>query len=97
MSMEHRQRLYLRIGDRVEHIRYAQWGVGTVVEARTSSLPGGICMVRILFEDEEERSFINDLDSQMCCRNFGIVFEGETNRSLGRKGHKTASRKLMGS
>lgn len=88
-------RLYLRIGDRVEHIRYAQWGVGTVVEARTSSLPGGICMVRILFEDEEERSFINDLDNQMCCRNFGIVFEGDSAKRIERKGRKTAKQKLM--
>ncbi len=79
--MVYRQRLYLKVGDRVEHTRHTEWGVGTVVEARTSTLPGGICMVRILFEDEEERSFINDLDNEMCCRRCGIIYEGEAERA----------------
>jgi hypothetical protein len=29
-------------------------------------------MVRILFDDGVERSFINDLDHQHCCYYFGI-------------------------
>lgn len=88
-------RPYLKVGDRVAHINYAQWGVGTVVEARTSRLPGGTCMVRIMFEDEEERSFINDLDSEMCCRIFGIVFDDEVQREPRRVSAKPkAARRL---
>jgi hypothetical protein len=65
-------RLYLRLGDTVEHLRYALWGKGQVVEEKHSSLSGGFCMVRILFDDGTERSFINDLDHQHCCYYFGI-------------------------
>ena len=65
-------RLYLRVGDTVEHRRYNFWGTGEVVEEKHSSLAGGFCMVRILFEDGIERSFINDLDNQSCCYYFGL-------------------------
>ncbi len=65
-------RLYLRVGDTVEHLRYNFWGTGEVVEEKHSSLSGGFCMVRILFEDGIERSFINDLDNQSCCYYFGV-------------------------
>ncbi|MBI5026443.1 MAG: DUF3553 domain-containing protein [Nitrospirae bacterium] len=67
-----RQRLYLRVGDRVEHIRHSVWGVGEVVEEKHSLLSGGFCLVRVLFEDGNERSFINDLDSEGCCYYAGI-------------------------
>jgi len=60
------RRLYLQLGDRVIHHRYPEWGVGQVVEEWASSLSGGLCMVRILFRDGEERSFINDLDDYNC-------------------------------
>jgi hypothetical protein len=67
-----RQRLYLRLGDRVTHRKFSAWGQGQVVEEKHSSLSGGFCMVRILFDDGVERSFINDLDHQHCCYYFGI-------------------------
>ncbi len=66
------KRLYLRVGDRVAHIRYPQWGEGRVVEEQHSVLGGGFCMVRILFDDEIERAFINDLDNHCCCYFAGI-------------------------
>jgi hypothetical protein len=66
------QRRYLRVGDRVAHLRYPQWGVGEVVEEQHSTLAGGFCMVRILFDDEIERSFINDLENDCCCYFAGI-------------------------
>jgi hypothetical protein len=67
-----RQRLYLKLGDRVKHRKFSGWGEGKVVEEKHSSLSGGFCMVRILFDDGVERSFINDLDHQHCCYYFGI-------------------------
>ena len=67
-----RQRLYLKLGDMVVHREFRVWGKGEVVEEKHSSLEGGFCMVRILFDDGEERSFINDLDHQHCCYYFGI-------------------------
>jgi hypothetical protein len=66
------KRLYLKLGDMVEHRRYYTWGRGKVVEEKHSALSGGFCMVRILFDDGKERSFINDLDHQHCCYYFGI-------------------------
>ena len=65
-------RLYLRAGDTVRHLRYNFWGKGQVVEEKHSLLSGGFCMVRVLFDDGKERSFINDLDNQSCCYYFGI-------------------------
>lgn len=54
------------------HQRYPQWGIGRVVEERTSTLSGGVCMVRVVFRDGVERSFINDLDNYNCCYYAGI-------------------------
>jgi hypothetical protein len=65
-------RLYLRLGDKVSHRNYGQWGHGTVVEEMTSTIQGGTCLVRILFEDGRQRTFGNDLDAQNCCYYFGI-------------------------
>ncbi len=65
-------RLYLRLGDVVIHRDYAQWGEGTVVEEMTSTVPGGTCLVRIKFQDGQQRTFNNDLDAQMCCYYFGL-------------------------
>lgn len=64
--------MYLRVGDTVEHLRYNFWGTGEVVEEKHSCLSGGFCMVRVLFEDGKERSFINDLDNESCCYYFGV-------------------------
>ncbi len=66
------KRLFLRVGDKVRHLRYFSWGTGEVVEEKHSELPGGFCFVRILFEDEAERSFINDMDNALCCYYTGI-------------------------
>lgn len=64
--------MYLRIGDKVVHNRYCFWGVGEVVEEKNSILEGGLCLVRVLFEDGNERSFINDLDNECCCYYAGL-------------------------
>lgn len=66
------QRLYLRLGDRVVHRNYDQWGEGAVVEEMTSTLPGGTCLVRIQFDDGTQRTFNNDLDNELCCYYFGV-------------------------
>lgn len=66
------QRLYLKLGDHVIHRRYPEWGQGVVVEERTSQLSGGFAMVRIVFKDGKERSFINNLDDQNCCYYKGV-------------------------
>jgi hypothetical protein len=80
-------RLYLRLGDRVVHLRYEEWGNGVVVEEMTSTLIGGTCLVRILFDDGQQRTFSNDLDSDICCYYFGIrrqshpLFDSERRRT----------------
>jgi hypothetical protein len=66
------KRLYLRLGDRVTHLRYEEWGEGAVVEERTSVVPGGTCLVRLLWEDGQQRTFNNDLDHEQCCYFFGV-------------------------
>ena len=66
------KRLFLKIGDKVRHLKYARWGIGEVVEEKHSSLPGGFCLVRIHFQDGNERSFINDLNNDLCCYYSGI-------------------------
>ena len=65
-------RLFLKVGDRVRHLQYSAWGIGEVVEEKHSSLAGGLCYVRILFEDGSERSFMNDMDNELCCYYAGI-------------------------
>lgn len=66
------KRLYLRLGDKVLHRDYGQWGHGIVIEEMTSRVPGGTCLVRIEFQDGRERTFNNDLDNDMCCYYFGL-------------------------
>lgn len=66
------KQLFLRLGDRVFHVEHEEWGLGAVVEVMTSVVPGGTCLVRILFEDGKQRTFNNDMDSELCCRNFGV-------------------------
>ena len=67
-----RKRLYLKVGDKVNHLKYSTWGVGEVVEEKHSLLSGGFCLVRILFEDGNERAFINDMENEWCCYYAGI-------------------------
>jgi len=66
-------RLYLKVGDLVRHIHYHSWGEGEVVEEKHSTLPGGICLVRILFADGVERSFMNNLNDESCCYYAGLT------------------------
>ena len=70
--LESEKRLFLRLGDRVFHANYEGWGLGAVVEVMTSSVPGGTCLVRILFEDGKQRTFNNDMDSELCCCYLGL-------------------------
>jgi hypothetical protein len=67
-----RPKLYLKVGDRVRHRRFFIWGEGQVIEEKHSVLLGGFCLVRVLFDDGVERSFINDLDNQSCCYYLGL-------------------------
>jgi hypothetical protein len=66
------KRLYLRVGDEVNHIRYEEWGLGVVMEIMTSSIPGGTCLARVRFQDGQLRCFNNDLDNEACCYYFGV-------------------------
>jgi hypothetical protein len=66
------KRLYLRVGDEVNHLRYEEWGIGVVMEVMTSSVPGGTCLARIRFQDGQLRCFNNDLDNESCCYYFGV-------------------------
>ena len=71
-ALNERKRLYLRVGDEVNHLRYDEWGIGVVMEVMTSSVPGGTCLVRIRFQDGQLRCFNNDLDNESCCYYFGV-------------------------
>jgi len=64
---------YLRVGDRVFHKRFKSWGGGIVTETWASELPGGMCYVRILFQDGKKRVFDNSYDSTCCCYYAGIT------------------------
>jgi hypothetical protein len=66
------KRIYLRLGDKVSHKNYSEWGEGVVVEEMTSTIEGGTCLVRIMFQDGRQRVFHNDLDTELCCYYFGI-------------------------
>lgn len=66
------KRLYLRVGDEVNHLRYEEWGLGVVMEVMTSSIPGGTCLARVRFQDGQLRCFNNDLDNEACCYYFGV-------------------------
>ena len=68
----HDKRLYLRLGHKVLHRDYEEWGNGVVVEEMTSTIPGGTCLVRILFDDGRQRTFNNDMDNELCCYYFGV-------------------------
>lgn len=43
-----------------------------VIETWASDLPGGMCFVRILFQDGKQRVFDNNFDSACCCYYAGI-------------------------
>ena len=65
--------IYLQVGDRVFHKKFRSWGCGVVTEARASDVPGGLCYVRIEFQDGKKRVFDNCLDSSCCCYYAGIT------------------------
>ena len=64
---------YLQVGDKVFHKKYKSWGGGIVIETWASDLPGGLCFVRILFQDGKKRVFDNSFDSACCCYYTGIT------------------------
>jgi hypothetical protein len=66
------KRIYLRLGDKVVHRGHEEWGDGVVVEEMTSSVPGGTCLVRIMFDDGRQRTFNNDMENDLCCYFFGV-------------------------
>jgi len=66
------KRLFLRVGDEVNHLRFEEWGIGVVMEVMTSSIPGGTCLARVRFQDGQLRCFNNDLDNDACCYYFGL-------------------------
>jgi hypothetical protein len=72
MAFVNDKRIYLRLGDKVSHRSYTHWGEGVVIEEMTSTVPGGTCLVRIVFQDGRQRTFNNDMDSEMCCYYFGV-------------------------
>ena len=67
------KRTYLHVGDKVFHQKFRSWGGGKVIETWASDLPGGMCFVRILFQDGEKRVFDNSLNSACCCYYTGIT------------------------
>lgn len=88
-------RLYLRLGDRVFHSAHEEWGEGAVVEEMTSTLEGGTCLVRILFEDGQERRFHNDMDNDLCCYYFGIRKERQSTLLAARPTRRTPNRRRL--
>jgi hypothetical protein len=72
LSLGEDKRLYLRVGDEVNHLRYDEWGIGVVMEVMTSSVPGGTCLARVRFQDGQLRCFNNDLDNEACCYYIGV-------------------------
>jgi len=64
---------YLRVKDKVFHKKFKSWGGGIVMETWSSDLPGGMCFVRILFQDGKQRVFDNNFDSACCCYYTGIT------------------------
>jgi hypothetical protein len=67
------QHTYLHVGDKVFHMKFRSWGCGRVLEAWASEVPGGLCFVRILFQDGKSRVFDNSYDSANCCYYAGIT------------------------
>lgn len=72
-NLQREKHTYLQVGDRVYHKRFKSWGGGIVIETWSSDLPGGLCFVRILFQDGKKRVFDNSFDSACCCYYTGIT------------------------
>jgi hypothetical protein len=65
--------VYLQVGDKVFHKKFKAWGMGIVIEARASQVPGGFHYARIQFQDGKKRVFDNSLSSTSCCYYAGIT------------------------
>jgi hypothetical protein len=65
--------IYLHVGDKVFHSRFTSWGLGMVVEEWRSEVPGGLCLVRIEFQDGKKRVFDNGFGSRSCCYYSGLT------------------------
>ena len=72
-KLRNEKHTYLRVGDKVFHKKFKSWGGGMVIETKSSELPGGMCFVRILFQDGKQRVFDNSFDSACCCYYAGIT------------------------
>ncbi len=70
--MEETRRIYLKMGDKVVHLRYPHWGTGEVVEERNSLVLGGNSYVKIVFKDGLVRVFDNNFANAWCCYYAGI-------------------------
>ncbi|NWG02431.1 MAG: DUF3553 domain-containing protein [Syntrophaceae bacterium] len=73
IPLKREKHTYLQVGDRVFHKKFKSWGGGIVIETKSSELPGGMCFVRILFQDGKQRTFDNCFDSACCCYYAGIT------------------------
>jgi signal peptidase I len=67
------ENVYLQVGDKVFHKKFKSWGLGVVIEARSSRVPGGFNYARIQFQDGKKRVFDNSLNSASCCYYAGIA------------------------
>jgi hypothetical protein len=70
--MEETRFLYLKVGDRVEHHRYPEWGSGIVLEEKNSVVQGGSSYVKIMFRDGQMRIFDNNFKNSTCCYHAGL-------------------------
>jgi len=68
-----RHHTYLQVGDSVYHEKFLQWGIGVVVEAWDATLPGGLCFVKVRFQDGKVRVFNNDFENFSCCYYAGLI------------------------
>jgi len=86
--IEQGQRLFLRVGEQVHHLKHREWGLGIVEQVMTSVLPGGTCLVRVRFPDGSCRTFENNLDNRSCAYYFGLRRAGEVDvlAAMGWKG-----------
>jgi hypothetical protein len=69
--------------------------MGSVVEEMTSTVEGGTCLVRVLFEDGMQRTFNNDLDSDMCCYVMGLRREARFDWDLPARTRRAVTRRFL--
>ena len=69
--------------------------MGSVVEEMTSTIEGGTCLIRVLFEDGSQRTFNNDLDSDMCCYYMGLRREARFDWDMPARGRRAVTRRFL--